>query len=216
MTMADTDVIRFTDPETPDRVMAHARRLVNGAVHGRLELHYETRTVVLSDLDGDVAMRVIALLRDYDDGDPTSTRWADHCDPERSDAVQGWLSFTPARAFGSRWRPERLVPARPVVRSAIKLIRADLDVNTMAAWGREHIAAYIAVFNDLARVEGTEPIEARTPAPDDAAARPPDDSNHDDTDDADAGLNENTSRESSDDDKCADESDPTQRGDEAE
>lgn len=102
-------VTRFIEPERVDETLAYAQRLINRCTIGRIDLHFDTRTVTLTDVTGDTAMRLTNLIAQHDAGDPTSGRWGEHCDPETSNALDRWINIEPARALTSDWHPERLV-----------------------------------------------------------------------------------------------------------
>ncbi len=153
-------VLRRGDGPIPDEVLVHARRLLNGAVRGDLELQYETRTVRLTDIDGDLALRILKAASDYDPDDPTSRRWAEDCDPRSADAFCGWVQFSPERLVGSRWLPAHFVPGeadeRRLVYAAYRLVRDDLDVAVAETWSSRAWFDYITVHRDLFGDEATD------------------------------------------------------------
>jgi hypothetical protein len=153
-------VLRRGDGPIPDEVLVHARRLLNGAVRGDLELQYETRTVRLTDIDGDLALRILKAASEHDPKDPTSRRWAEDCDPRSANALDGWVQFRPERLLGSRWVPEHFVPGeadeRRLVYAAYRLVRDDLDVAVAETWSSRVWRDYIAVHRDLFGDEATD------------------------------------------------------------
>ncbi|HVT75920.1 MAG TPA: hypothetical protein VHD87_02735 [Acidimicrobiales bacterium] len=179
-------VMRQGDIAPPDGVIVHARRLLNVATRGRFEVHYETRTVVLDDIDGDMAMRIQALLAEFDPADPTSARWAEGCDPRTASAASGWVTHTPARVLGSRWRPERLVTGGPrrrlVVAAACRLLEADLDPATPEEWEPGVVRDYLTVLTDLSK-SSRAPIDNGGQGPDGTGDATDDTPEHDSIDD---------------------------------
>lgn len=153
-------VLRRGDGPIPDEVLVHARRLLNEAVRGDLELQYETRTVRLTDIDGDLALRILKAASDYDPDDPTSRRWAEDCDPRSANALCGWIQFNPERLVGSRWLPAHFAPGeaeeRRLVYAAYRLVRDDLDVAVAETWSSRVWRDYITVHRDLFGDEATD------------------------------------------------------------
>lgn len=86
-----------------------AQRLLNSAVRGRVEVDFDTRTVVFGDLTGDQALRMCALVKEWNPDDPSSRRWSDQSDPRLAEATDGLIVFRPGRVLSIRWFPERHV-----------------------------------------------------------------------------------------------------------
>ncbi|HJT93433.1 MAG TPA: hypothetical protein VJ777_16105 [Mycobacterium sp.] len=149
--------LRPGDKAPPGEVLVHARRIVNKAARGVLELHYDTRTVRLTDLNGDAAMRILTIAREHDSDDPTSRRWAEDCDPRASNALDGWVQFQPDRMLGARWNPERFVPGgedeRPVVYAAFRLLAADFDPARPEDFDRAVVRDYLLVLIDMGALD---------------------------------------------------------------
>jgi len=104
------DVIRADERDLGfdvDRIAA--QRLLNNAVRGRVEVDFETRSVVFADLNGDQALRMCALVKEWNPDDPSSRRWSDSGDPRLTDATGGMITFRPGRVLSIRWFPERHV-----------------------------------------------------------------------------------------------------------
>lgn len=135
-------------------------------MRGRLELHYDARTVTLDDINGDVAMRASALVTRFDPGDPSSTAWSDYLDPETADAFDGWLSLELTRTLATRWRPERF-RRTDIARTAVRLLNADPDKTDVSSWSPENLHDYLAVAAHLADdIEDAELADDRPPASD--------------------------------------------------
>lgn len=113
--MSKPSLPRYSDVLEPDDDVGEsplhvaAQRLLNAAIRGRLEIDYDTRSVTFRDIDGDHAMRLLAISREFRSDDPTTARWADQLDPRTSDAGCRWINIRPERVLSIRWFPERIL-----------------------------------------------------------------------------------------------------------
>ncbi|MEY2472868.1 MAG: hypothetical protein QOK28_2197 [Actinomycetota bacterium] len=122
-----TEVLVPKDDHVVDRLIARARTLLNKATRGRVEVDYDTRTVVFKHIDGEHALRLLALVEEHDEGNPASARWADQLDPRTSNAGCRWITFRPDRVLSIRWFPERVLIEDDAHRARIELAIALLD-----------------------------------------------------------------------------------------
>lgn len=144
------DFLRNADVEIPDEILGHARRILNSAWRGRLVIHYDTRDVTLTDINGDTATRIRTVLCEYDAGDPTSTRWSETVEPRLTDASARSFVFTPAKAVGATWTPERFVVSPGIVEStfaASRLLDAEANGELDDEMSR-HGADYLRIARD--------------------------------------------------------------------
>ena len=163
------DVIRIDDPliEDHDPVIAHAQRVLNESLAGRLEVDFDTRQIKLTAIRGDIAMRFHKIVSDYREGDPSSARWADHLDPRTADAGDGWITFDVKRIIAVRWFPERLVlgdkDRRQLLFAAIRLVTNKPNLNDPSSLSPQDLRDFAEVLLDM---EG-EPAATSEPEGDD-------------------------------------------------
>lgn len=123
------EVLQPDDDHDESPVRAAAQQILNAAIRGRLEVDYDTRTVVFRNIDGDHALRLLALGKEFDAEDPTSARWADRLDPRTADAGCRWITFRPNRVLSIRWFPERILIDDEEHRAKLRLALALLDID---------------------------------------------------------------------------------------
>ena len=123
------EVLEPDDDLDESPIRAAAQQILNAAVRGRLEIDYDTRTIVFKNIDGDHALRLLALSKEVDIDDPTSKRWADRLDPRTADAGCRWITFRPDRVLSIRWFPERILIDDEEHRAKLKLALALLDID---------------------------------------------------------------------------------------
>lgn len=159
------DVIRFHDPLTQDHdpVIAHAQRIVNKALAGRLEVDFDTRQITLTNIHGNDALRFHKIISDYREGDPSSARWADQLDPRTSDAGDGWITFDVKRVIAVRWFPERLVlgdkDRRHLLWAAIRLVTNKPNLSDPASLSTQEVDDCTDILIDMGRFDTEQPVD---------------------------------------------------------
>lgn len=161
------DVLRLDDAveEHPDPVVRHARRLMNRAVWGSLDVDFESRRVSFNNIRGDHAMRFHGLVADLRQGDPSSARWADQLDPPTADSGSRWITFDPAKVLAINWEPERLVygtsEQKAKLAFAARVLMTHQKKPDIIKWSAAEMADYLVLLDDLpAEAESDDADEA--------------------------------------------------------
>jgi hypothetical protein len=149
------DVLRFGDPieADPDPVVRHARRMMNRAIWGSLEIEFISRRVTFTNIRGDHAMRFHGLVSDHRDGDPSSARWADQLDPPTADAGSRWITFDPSKVLAINWEPERLLHGNEQHKArlafAARVLMTHQKKPDITSWTPAEMADYLVILDDI-------------------------------------------------------------------